>query len=191
MIKWGNQRANIFWEAELNGKLPIEGNMETWIRAKYEQRKWAAPGPVPEPSMIQQTDQGNGTVAQRSKINQAKSTNTGEFDQHYHSTTSRLESRDNSATKPVTSTGKAATPPLSHTIANRLDVVSFQEQLSGLSVRGEQSPGLIPKAPPGSNMSWTNFLTAHKPADTNTTLAQTSTEKPLIPLDAFASLLKQ
>jgi hypothetical protein len=61
-------------------------------------------------------------------------------------------------------------------------MASFQEQLSGLSLGG-QSSGLIPKAPPGSNMSWTNFLTAHKPADTNTTLAQTSTENPLIPLE--------
>lgn len=70
MVKWGNQRANVYvsyialetciltawicsyWESELKGRLPTENNMEMWIRAKYEQRKWAAKGPVPDPSTI-------------------------------------------------------------------------------------------------------------------------------------------
>lgn len=41
-----------YWEADLNGRLPTENNMEMWIRAKYEQRRWAAKGPVPDPSDI-------------------------------------------------------------------------------------------------------------------------------------------
>ncbi|KAL9540716.1 hypothetical protein PS6_010627 [Mucor atramentarius] len=186
MVKWGNHRANIYWESELNGRLPTENNMEMWIRAKYEQRKWAAKGPVPDPS----------TIKPEIGISyKAKSPNR-EFGHHYHTSASskddpkqlssiRSNHSNESITKPTTTTHKkVASPSLSSTPAAdtsaKINMASFQAQLSGLSLGG-QSSGLIPKAPPGSNMSWTNFLTAHKPADTNTTLAQTSTEEPLIP----------
>jgi hypothetical protein len=74
----------------------------------------------------------------------------------------------------ISSTKKTSSEPF--------NLASFQEQLSGLSL-GHSSSGLIPKAPPGSNMSWTNFITAHKPADMNTTLSEPSKEKPLIPYE--------
>ncbi|KAG2204608.1 hypothetical protein INT46_009717 [Mucor plumbeus] len=206
MVKWGNQRANIYWEADLNGRLPTENNMEMWIRAKYEQRKWAAKGPVPDPSDIQ-TDNRNGTtttVSQKPEICNKPKSPIKEFGHHYHSSSPSISKTDESK-RPTTirsnyssDSGSTFTSTIKKleisppTKANnaKINMASFQEQLSGLSLGG-QSSGLIPKAPPGSNMSWTNFLTAHKPADTNTTLAQTSTESPLIPLDAFANLLKQ
>ncbi|CAO0802656.1 unnamed protein product [Mucor circinelloides] len=211
MVKWGNHRANIYWESELNGRLPTENNMEMWIRAKYEQRKWAAKGPVPDPSTIQTHSKSSATtstVSQKPEIGisyKPKSPNR-EFGHHYHTSASskddpkrsssiRSNQSNESITKPTTTTHKkVASPSLSSTPAAdtsaKINMASFQAQLSGLSLGG-QSSGLIPKAPPGSNMSWTNFLTAHKPADTNTTLAQTSTEEPLIPSTAFANLLKQ
>ncbi|KAF7730385.1 hypothetical protein EC973_002191 [Apophysomyces ossiformis] len=52
MIKWGNERANKYWEANLNDRKPTESNMEMWIRAKYEQKRWAMKGPIPDPSTL-------------------------------------------------------------------------------------------------------------------------------------------
>jgi stromal membrane-associated protein len=41
-----------YWEADLNGRLPTENNMDIWIRAKYEQKKWASKSPIPDPTTI-------------------------------------------------------------------------------------------------------------------------------------------
>lgn len=65
-----------------------------------------------------------------------------------------------------------------------MDMSSFQQQLSGLSL-GKPSSGLIPQAPPGSNTSWTNFLVNQGTSDAvkNSTLGQPSTENPLMPYE--------
>ncbi|KAI9014582.1 putative GTPase activating protein for Arf-domain-containing protein [Phycomyces nitens] len=52
MIKWGNERANIYWEANLKEKTPSESNIDQWIRTKYEQKRWAMRGPIPDPSTL-------------------------------------------------------------------------------------------------------------------------------------------
>ncbi|KAG2196238.1 hypothetical protein INT47_007665 [Mucor saturninus] len=52
MVRWGNERANKYWEANLKDKKPSESNMEMWIRAKYEQKRWAMKGPIPDPSTL-------------------------------------------------------------------------------------------------------------------------------------------
>ncbi|GAA5800205.1 hypothetical protein HPULCUR_005630 [Helicostylum pulchrum] len=52
MVRWGNERANKYWEANLKDRKPTESNMEMWIRAKYEQKRWAMKGPIPDPSTL-------------------------------------------------------------------------------------------------------------------------------------------
>ncbi|KAF8633181.1 hypothetical protein AX15_001480 [Amanita polypyramis BW_CC] len=54
--KWGNQRANMYWEAHLKpGHIPPEHKMESFIRSKYESRRWAMDGPPPtDPSVLEQ-----------------------------------------------------------------------------------------------------------------------------------------
>ncbi|KAI8639436.1 hypothetical protein BD408DRAFT_421455 [Parasitella parasitica] len=56
MVRWGNERANKYWEANLKDKKPSESNMESWIRAKYEQKRWAMKGPIPDPSSLGEDD---------------------------------------------------------------------------------------------------------------------------------------
>ncbi|KAF5361670.1 hypothetical protein D9758_007291 [Tetrapyrgos nigripes] len=53
--KWGNQRANLYWEAHLKaGHIPPDHKMESFIRSKYESRRWAKDGPPPEdPSTLE------------------------------------------------------------------------------------------------------------------------------------------
>ncbi|KAF8202834.1 hypothetical protein BJ912DRAFT_1052882 [Pholiota molesta] len=46
--KWGNHYANLYWEAHLKaGHVPPEHKMESFIRSKYESRRWALDGPPP------------------------------------------------------------------------------------------------------------------------------------------------
>ncbi|KAG9003755.1 hypothetical protein FRB90_011129 [Tulasnella sp. 427] len=52
--KWGNRRANAYWEAHLKaGHVPPDHKVESFIRSKYESRRWAMEGPPPEdPSVL-------------------------------------------------------------------------------------------------------------------------------------------
>ncbi|SAM09746.1 hypothetical protein [Absidia glauca] len=52
MEKWGNERANMYWEANLKDSKPNESNMDMWIRSKYELKRWAMKGPIPDPSSL-------------------------------------------------------------------------------------------------------------------------------------------
>ncbi|KAG2185785.1 hypothetical protein INT43_002222 [Umbelopsis isabellina] len=52
MVKWGNARASKYWEANLKDRQPSESNINGWIRAKYEHKRWAMPGPIPDPSTL-------------------------------------------------------------------------------------------------------------------------------------------
>lgn len=52
--KWGNKRANAYWEAHLKaGHAPPDHKVESFIRSKYELRRWAMNGPPPSnPSVL-------------------------------------------------------------------------------------------------------------------------------------------
>ncbi|CAK9782819.1 ArfGap-domain-containing protein [Cutaneotrichosporon oleaginosum] len=52
--KWGNKRANAYWERHLKaGHVPPEHKIESFIRSKYESRRWAMEGPPPsDPSVL-------------------------------------------------------------------------------------------------------------------------------------------
>ncbi|GJJ13842.1 hypothetical protein Clacol_008099 [Clathrus columnatus] len=52
--KWGNARANLYWEAHLKaGHVPPDHKMDSFIRSKYESRRWALEGPPPkDPSIL-------------------------------------------------------------------------------------------------------------------------------------------
>ncbi|KAF9235855.1 hypothetical protein BU15DRAFT_89415 [Melanogaster broomeanus] len=52
--KWGNHRANLYWEAHLKaGHIPPDHKMESYIRSKYDSRRWAMDGPPPsDPSVL-------------------------------------------------------------------------------------------------------------------------------------------
>ncbi|TFK96656.1 hypothetical protein BDV98DRAFT_555086 [Pterulicium gracile] len=52
--KWGNHLANLYWEAHLKaGHVPPEHKIESFIRSKYESRRWAMDGPPPhDPSSL-------------------------------------------------------------------------------------------------------------------------------------------
>jgi len=59
--KWGNHLANLYWEAHLKpGHVPPEHKIESFIRSKYESRRWALDGTPPiDPSVL---DNGTASV---------------------------------------------------------------------------------------------------------------------------------
>ena len=57
VLKWGNTRANKYWEAKLAaGHSPSEAKIENFIRTKYESRRWVMDGPMPDPSTLDADD---------------------------------------------------------------------------------------------------------------------------------------
>jgi len=61
--KWGNRLANLYWEAHLKpGHIPPEHKMDSFIRSKYDSRRWAREGPPPsDPSTLD-----SGSASQQS-----------------------------------------------------------------------------------------------------------------------------
>ncbi|WVW85776.1 hypothetical protein I302_107814 [Kwoniella bestiolae CBS 10118] len=60
--RWGNKRANLYWEKHLKaGHVPPDHKIESFIRSKYESKRWAMDGPPPrDPSTL---ENGGGSVA--------------------------------------------------------------------------------------------------------------------------------
>lgn len=57
MVKWGNKRANRYWEAKLaEGHVPNESKIESFVRTKYESRRWVMDGPMPDPETLEGDD---------------------------------------------------------------------------------------------------------------------------------------
>lgn len=57
VLKWGNGRANKYWEAKLApGHVPSEAKIENFIRTKYESKRWVMDGPIPDPSTLEADD---------------------------------------------------------------------------------------------------------------------------------------
>ncbi|KAI5369671.1 Putative Arf GTPase activating protein [Septoria linicola] len=53
MLKWGNGRANKYWEHKLaEGHVPNEAKIENFIRTKYDSKRWVMDGPIPDPSTL-------------------------------------------------------------------------------------------------------------------------------------------
>ncbi|CRG84080.1 putative protein C824,09c [Talaromyces islandicus] len=57
VLKWGNGRANKYWEAKLTpGHVPSDSKIENFIRTKYESKRWAMDGPIPDPATLGSDD---------------------------------------------------------------------------------------------------------------------------------------
>ncbi|KAF9424166.1 hypothetical protein BGZ94_008070 [Podila epigama] len=60
MIKWGNEKANKYWEARLpESSIPNENTsgIDPWIRSKYEWKQFANKGSLPDPSELGPIDE--------------------------------------------------------------------------------------------------------------------------------------
>ncbi|OBZ81908.1 hypothetical protein A0J61_10044 [Choanephora cucurbitarum] len=185
MTKWGNRRARMYWEAEIGNGKPSEANMDVWIRAKYEHKRWVSRQEQHELLKHSQL------ICKKEKERLAKEQLTKERNTDGQNVKKKsFESGIDDIPKPTKDTGKSAHEG-SSLQPSKTSLSSLQSQFSQLALNNSQSSNMIPKAPPGSDMSWTNFLVSDKPKDNTNILSEPSKEKPLISFDALASLLKQ
>lgn len=53
MVKWGNERCNIYWESKLpDGYVPDQLKIDNFIRTKYDMKKWTSSSTIPNPLSI-------------------------------------------------------------------------------------------------------------------------------------------
>ncbi|EKV16346.1 Stromal membrane-associated protein [Penicillium digitatum PHI26] len=63
VVRWGNGRANKYWEAKLApGHVPSDAKIENFIRTKYESKRWVMDGEMPDPSALDDSDDGDDDV---------------------------------------------------------------------------------------------------------------------------------
>ncbi|KAF2227475.1 hypothetical protein BDZ85DRAFT_189594 [Elsinoe ampelina] len=80
MIRWGNTRANRYWEAKLApGHVPAEAKIENFIRTKYDSKRWAMDGAMPDPSTLDAGDDDAplNVVQEKAKLDRASSLRNG------------------------------------------------------------------------------------------------------------------
>ncbi|CAI7588990.1 unnamed protein product [Penicillium bialowiezense] len=76
VVKWGNSRANKYWEAKLApGHAPSEAKIENFIRTKYESKRWVMDGGIPDPSTLEGDDDDVplAVVQEKAKIERSAS----------------------------------------------------------------------------------------------------------------------
>ncbi|KAF7125800.1 hypothetical protein CNMCM5793_002093 [Aspergillus hiratsukae] len=76
VIRWGNARANKYWEAKLaSGHVPSEAKIENFIRTKYESKRWVMDGPMPDPATLDVGDDNEplAVVQEKAKIERSAS----------------------------------------------------------------------------------------------------------------------
>lgn len=87
MIKWGNEKANKYWEARLPASsIPNENTsgIDPWIRSKYEWKQFASKGPVPDPADLGPIDEAmlkdlHGQLGARPRIHMDRPSEPGSF----------------------------------------------------------------------------------------------------------------
>ena len=53
IIKWDSDSGCRYWEAKLaEGHVPSESKIENFIRTKYDSKRWAMDGPIPDPATL-------------------------------------------------------------------------------------------------------------------------------------------
>ncbi|KAF2149410.1 ArfGap-domain-containing protein [Myriangium duriaei CBS 260.36] len=80
MIRWGNTRANKYYEAKLApGHVPAEAKIENFIRTKYDSKRWTMDGPIPDPSTLDAGDDDAplNVVQEKAKLDRASSLRNG------------------------------------------------------------------------------------------------------------------
>ncbi|WBW71355.1 GTPase activating protein [Schizosaccharomyces osmophilus] len=63
MRRWGNQRANMYWEAKLaDDHVPSDSKVAIFIRTKYELRKWVLSPEIPSPETLIPSKKSNPSI---------------------------------------------------------------------------------------------------------------------------------
>ncbi|EEB06558.2 GTPase activating protein [Schizosaccharomyces japonicus yFS275] len=123
--RWGNARANKYWEAKLSdGHVPSDSKIASFIRTKYEFKKWALSPVVPDPTTLNVPEEEVANVSPLSSIRPNLSTRLSQaplvpIPSARPATSALLETssvRDTKHGFETTNTGKGLHTTASHTI---------------------------------------------------------------------------
>ncbi|ORZ25577.1 hypothetical protein BCR42DRAFT_400469 [Absidia repens] len=157
MQKWGNLRANSFWEARLINHQQMKdiNNMDVWIRMKYEQRRWALDNNVPDPETVPIIKSSNDILEETAPTTRTEAIYLPPQTSPTSTTSNKVLSPQAPSSSPSSSSsncnGFEASKTMDTSYANNL--TNFQQQLCGLS-KGLPSSGMIPPAPPKYQNMW-------------------------------------
>lgn len=71
MVKWGNSKANKYWEAKLESShVPSESKIDNFVKTKYVSRRWVGEEERPDPDDL--SDEENNVPAPATKTNVPK-----------------------------------------------------------------------------------------------------------------------
>jgi len=147
MKKWGNYKANLYWEATLTDKDKFqENNFERWIRAKYEMKRFVKSNDIPDPDTLP-NENGESKVSTSTSKQSAKPLVSTEEVQGVFSTSSSKKPSNTSASN------------------SNQDIFLFQDFANSTSNNNSSSSSL--------NAAFTNTTTTSspaKPANTNESL---------------------
>ncbi|KAF9221294.1 ArfGap-domain-containing protein [Gyrodon lividus] len=145
--KWGNRRANLYWEAHLKaGHVPPDHKMESFVRSKYESRRWAMDDPPPSDPSVLDGASSNGDAA----VSAAPL--VGQSSRSTHAPTASL------------SAPRAASPSL-HTSGTPRHQQSQSRQLLSATVAGRANLTLASPAQPQSQPQFQSQQQQEQPAD--------------------------
>jgi len=95
MKKWGNYKANLYWEATLTERDKFqENNFERWIRSKYEFKRFVKSNDIPDPDTLP-NENGESNVSTSTSKQSAKPLVSTEEVQGVFSTTNTKKPSNN------------------------------------------------------------------------------------------------
>jgi len=99
MKKWGNYKANLYWEATLTERDKFqENNFERWIRSKYEMKRFVKSNDIPDPDTLP-NENGESKVSTSTTKQSAKPlVSTEEVQGVFSTSNSSKKSSNNNAT---------------------------------------------------------------------------------------------
>ncbi|KAG5642563.1 hypothetical protein DXG03_002550 [Asterophora parasitica] len=175
--KWGNHLANLYWEAHLKpGHVPPEHKMESFVRSKYESRRWALDGPPPsDPSTL-----ANGQSQSPSTPAEAQPSTAAI--PPAHQTRIQQAARPTHTSSPslsrpgVTSRQPQAHQLLSSNYTNTNANTAASRQPAPNVQQAQPAPAAAPVQPPPANDLFS--LDFHAPPPTSTSTATSSPDPP-------------
>lgn len=151
MLRWGNARANRYWEAKLApGHVPNESKIENFIRTKYDSKRWVMDGPMPDPATLD--DEGAdddvplNVVQEKAKIERNTNGNRAGLAQPPRAPAIDLFGDATDSTAPVRP--NTTEPASSRAPAAKTSVTSSRQTKPGESLLGFDFLGGAQSAPP-------------------------------------------
>lgn len=117
MVAWGNSKANKYWEAQLDaGHIPADGKVDTFIKTKYNSRRWCSHPERPDPDDL--SDEENNVRPAPTRVAPPKATTSRQVPMQAPKQAESLLNFDHQPATTITQPTKQAPPPPAVTSSN-------------------------------------------------------------------------